>query len=232
MITVRPAHDRGHADHGWLDSRHTFSFANYYDPAHMGFRQLRVINEDRVQPKGGFGTHSHQDMEIITYVLSGSLAHQDSIGNSSTIGVGEVRRMTAGTGIQHSEFNASTTDPVHFLQIWILPEQKDLAPSYEQIAFPQETQPGQWQHLAGRDRQPGIVQIHQDVNLYNAFLKPGETLTSPVAIDRHAWLQLIRGQVRLNGVPLTAGDGVAIGDEPQFTVTADSDAEILLFDLA
>lgn len=232
MITVRPAHDRGHAQHGWLDSRHTFSFSNYYDPAHMGFRQLRVINEDRIQPKGGFGTHPHRDMEIITYVLSGSLAHQDSIGNSSTIGVGEVQRMTAGTGIQHSEFNPSTTDPVHLLQIWILPDQGGLPPSYEQVAFPHKTQSGQWQHLAGRDRQPGIVQIHQDVNLYNAFLKAGETLASPIAPGRHAWLQLIQGQVRLNDVSLTAGDGVAISDEPQFTVTADSEAEVLLFDLA
>jgi quercetin 2,3-dioxygenase len=232
MITLRPASERGHANFGWLDSRHTFSFGNYYDPAHMGFRALRVINEDRVAGGGGFDTHPHRDMEILTYVLSGSLSHRDSMGNTATIGANEVQRITAGTGIAHSEFNASKTEPVHFLQIWIVPEQRGLTPSYAEAVFPPETRQNQWRRLAGRNPDNGAIHINQDVDLYAALLTSGEQLHFPIRPGRHAWLQVTQGKVSLNGHSLEAGDGAAISEETQLDLLAHSDTEVLLFDLA
>ena len=232
MITVRPSFDRGHANFGWLDSHHTFSFASYYDPAHMGFRALRVINEDKVAPDRGFDTHSHRDMEIISYVLSGSLAHRDSLGNTATITANEVQRITAGTGISHSEFNPSQTDPVHFLQIWILPDERNLKPSYEEAQFPVETRQSQWRLLASKQPIDRAVQINQDVDLYAALLNSGETLEFPLRLDRHAWVQVTQGKISLNEKSLEAGDGAAISDEQLLTFTAQADAEVLLFDLA
>jgi hypothetical protein len=231
MITVRKAHERGHAQHGWLDSFHTFSFAGYYDPAHMGFRALRVINEDRVQPRRGFGTHSHRDMEIVSYVLDGALAHQDSLGNGSVIRPGDVQRMSAGSGVSHSEFNHSTSEGVHFLQIWILPEREGLAPSYEQRHFPPEERRGALRLVASRDGREGSVQVHQDVTLYAALLDGRDTVEHGLAPGRHAWVQLARGRSTLNGVALEAGDGAAVSDETRLTFTG-SGAELLLFDLA
>ncbi|BAU44513.1 pirin family protein [Leptolyngbya sp. O-77] len=232
MITVRPSEERGHANHGWLDSYHTFSFANYYDPDHMGFRALRVINEDRVAPGRGFGTHPHRDMEIISYVLSGSLAHKDSMGNAATIGAGEVQKITAGTGIAHSEFNPSQTEGVHFLQIWILPEEAGLTPNYEEKVFPPEAKRGQWRRIASRTGADGAVQIHQDVELYATVLKAGEGRSLELRLGRYAWVQVAQGKISLNGVSLEAGDGAAISDETLLEVQAVSDAEVLLFDLA
>lgn len=232
MITVRPSQERGHANHGWLDSYHTFSFANYYDPDHMGFRALRVINEDRVAPGRGFGTHPHRDMEIISYVLSGSLAHKDSMGNAATIGAGEVQKITAGTGIAHSEFNPSQTEGVHFLQIWILPEEAGLTPNYEEKMFPIETKQGQWRRIASRTGADGAVQINQDVELYATVLKAGEGRSLELRPGRYAWVQVAQGKISLNGVSLEAGDGAAISDETLLEVQAVSDAEVLLFDLA
>ncbi|MBF2047784.1 MAG: pirin family protein [Elainella sp. C42_A2020_010] len=232
MITLRPAGERGHANFGWLDSRHSFSFGNYYDPAHMGFRALRVINEDRVAGGGGFPTHPHRDMEILTYVLSGALSHRDSMGNTATIHANEVQRITAGTGITHSEFNASDSEPVHFLQIWIVPEQRGLTPSYAEAAFPAETRQNQWRLLAGGNSSNGAIHINQDVDLYAALLTDGEQLNFPLRPGRHAWLQVAQGKVSLNGLSLEADDGAAISDETQLEVLAHSDAEVLLFDLA
>lgn len=232
MITVRPSQERGHANHGWLDSYHTFSFANYYDPDHMGFRALRVINEDRVAPGRGFGMHPHRDMEIISYVLSGSLAHKDSMGNAATIGAGEVQKITAGTGIAHSEFNPSQTEGVHFLQIWILPEETGLTPNYEENVFPTETKQGQWRRIASRTGADGAVQIHQDVELYATVLSAGEGRSLELRPGRYAWVQVAQGKISLNGVSLEAGDGAAISDETLLEVQAVSDAEVLLFDLA
>ncbi|MDG2616870.1 pirin family protein [Thermoleptolyngbya sichuanensis XZ-Cy5] len=232
MITVRPSQERGHANHGWLDSYHTFSFANYYDPGHMGFRALRVINEDRVAPGRGFGTHPHRDMEIISYVLSGSLAHKDSMGNAATIGAGEVQKITAGTGIAHSEFNPSQTEGVHFLQIWILPEEAGLTPNYEEKVFPTEAKQGQWRRIASRTGADGAVQINQDVELYATVLKAGEGRSLELRPGRYAWVQVAQGKISLNRVSLEAGDGAAISDETLLEVQAISDAEVLLFDLA
>ena len=232
MITLRPADERGHAMHGWLNSYHTFSFANYYDPQHMGFRDLLVINEDRVQPSKGFGTHSHQDMEIITYVLEGALEHKDSLGTGAIIKPGEVQRMSAGTGIRHSEFNHSQTEPVHFLQIWITPKQEGLQPSYEQTAFPVEERLGKLRLIAARDGRDGAVTIHQDVDLYTAVLKAGDQVTYNLNQGRYAWFQVARGNATLNGHALAAGDGVAVSAEKLLDISTDSGAEILLFDLA
>ncbi len=231
MITLRPSSDRGHANHGWLDSYHTFSFANYYDPNHMGFRALRVINEDQVQPGRGFGTHSHRDMEIITYVLEGAVEHKDSLGNGAVITPGEVQRMSAGTGIMHSEFNPSQTQPVHFLQIWILPDRQGLQPSYEQRAFGEERQ-GKLRLIAAKDGRDGAVTIHQDADLYSAVLQPGEQVSHQLQPNRYGWLQVARGAASLNGYDLKAGDGVAVSDAELLTISADTEAEILLFDLA
>ncbi|HEY9597618.1 MAG TPA: pirin family protein [Cyanophyceae cyanobacterium] len=232
MIRVRKAEERGHANHGWLDTYHTFSFANYYDPNHMGFRALRVINEDTVSPTAGFGTHGHRDMEIITYVLDGALEHKDSIGTGSVIKPGEVQRMSAGTGIMHSEFNHSKTEPVHLLQIWILPDTKGLPPSYEQREFKVTKNPGNLQLVAARDGREGAVTVHQDVELYAAVLEPNQKVSYSLKPDRHAWIQVARGAVNLNGLSLDKGDGAAISDETDVVIEATADAEVLLFDLA
>jgi quercetin 2,3-dioxygenase len=232
MISIRRSSERGHFDHGWLDTRHTFSFADYHDPEFMGFRALRVINEDRVQPGQGFGTHPHRDMEIVSYVLAGALDHQDSMGTGSTIRPGEVQRMSAGTGVQHSEFNHSQQEPVHFLQIWILPERRGLPPGYEQRRFPAEERRGRLRLVASPDGSDGSITVHQDVRLYAALLAPGEEVTQGIGDGRHAWLQVARGEVELNGQRLAAGDGAAVSGEPTLSLRGRSDAEVLLFDLA
>jgi hypothetical protein len=232
MITLRPAQERGHADHGWLDTHHTFSFSSYFDPRHMGFRHLRVINEDRVQGGEGFGTHPHRDMEIITYVLDGALEHRDSMGNGSVIRPGDVQRMSAGTGVTHSEFNHSSLEPVHFLQIWILPRQPGLTPSYEQRTFPIADRRGRLRLIAARDGRDGAVTVHQDVDLFASVLEPGEQVAHMLEPGRHAWLQVARGEVTLNGRPLNAGDGAAVSEEQRLDIDARQSAEVLLFDLA
>ena len=232
MIRLRKATDRGHADHGWLDTWHTFSFADYYDPEHMGFRALRVINDDVVAPGRGFGTHPHRDMEIVTYVLEGALAHEDNMGNASTIVPGEVQRMSAGTGVLHSEFNHSRTDRVHLLQIWLLPDRTGIAPSYEQTLFPDEEKRGRLRLVASPDGADGSVMIHQDARLYATLLVPGEEVSHPLAPGRHAWVHVARGKASLNGRPLEAGDGAAVSAEERLTLRGDGQAEVLLFDLA
>jgi len=231
MITLRRAKERGHARHGWLESFHTFSFAGYHDPEHMGFRALRVINEDVVQPKQGFGTHSHRDMEILTWVLEGALEHKDSLGTGSVIRPGDVQRMSAGTGVSHSEFNPSATELVHLLQIWILPERDGLAPSYEQKRFPAEERRGALRLLASRDGRADSVRIQQDVELYATLLGPRDVVEHALRPGRHAWVQLARGQCELNGVALEAGDGAAVSRETALRLAGAKDAEILLFDL-
>jgi redox-sensitive bicupin YhaK (pirin superfamily) len=231
MIRVRKSEERGQADYGWLDTRYTFSFARYYDPVQMGFRQLRVINEDRVQPGGGFPTHGHQDMEIITHILEGALEHQDSMGNSSVIRPGEIQRMSAGTGVTHSEYNASKTEIVHLLQIWIRPERSGLAPSYEQKAFPREDRRNRLQLVASRDGRDGSVTIHQDASLYLSWMSSGTELRHRFVPDRHGWLQVARGSVLIDGNPLQIGDGAAVSEEHSLSIQALDDAELLLFDL-
>ena len=235
MIRVRKAEERGHADYGWLNTFHTFSFADYYDPANIGFRSLRVINEDWVQPGRGFGTHPHHDMEIITYVLEGALEHKDSMGTGSVIKPGEVQRMSAGTGVTHSEFNASRNDPVHLMQIWLLPEQRGIKPSYEQREFSRIDRQGKLQLVAAKDSENGALKIHQDAKLFAAELASGEQVKHEIAPGRHAWLQVARGQVKLNGQSLKAGDGAAVTSEPELVISANGSgekAELLLFDLA
>lgn len=233
MITLRPSRDRGQANFGWLDSRHTFSFGNYYDPGHMGFGTLRVINEDKVTPGQGFSTHGHRDMEIISYVLAGSLAHKDNIGNGSVIRPGDVQRMSAGTGILHSEYNASDTDPVHFLQIWVLPATPGLEPSYEQTYFAPEDKQGILRLIGSQDGRDGSVTIHQDLNLYASRLAPQQAVTHRLAANRHVWLHVATGAVTVNGHDLTAGDGAAIAEEAELTLVGMSDdTEVLLFDMA
>ena len=231
MLAIRPADDRGLANFGWLESRHTFSFGHYYDPRFMGFGPLRVINEDRVQPGQGFDTHGHRDMEIISYVLDGALEHKDSMGTGSVIRPGDVQRMSAGTGVRHSEFNASDSDPVHFLQIWILPEEKGLAPSYEQRTFAAEEKNGKLRLVGSRDGREGSVTIHRDVDLYAALLEDGETLGHAFANGRNGWVQIAGGSVLLNGNQLYPGDGVAIDGRAEITLTGTSAAEVLLFDM-
>lgn len=230
MITIRRAAERGHADHGWLDTNHTFSFADYYDPHFMGFRSLRVINEDRVKPGVGFGTHAHRDMEIISYVLEGTLAHRDSMGTGSLIKPGEVQRMSAGSGVTHSEMNPSNDEGVHFLQIWILPAERGIAPSYEQKKFEDEERRGKLRLVASPDGGDGSVTIHQDVRLYSTLLDDGASVTHELAPDRFGWVQVTRGEIELNGETLRAGDGAAIRDERAITLTGRG-AEVLLFDL-
>lgn len=233
MITVRPASDRGAANFGWLDSRHTFSFGNYYDPSHMGFASLRVINEDKVTPGAGFGTHGHRDMEIITYVLDGALEHKDSIGTGSVIRPGDVQRMSAGTGIRHSEFNASDRDSVHFLQIWIMPETEGIDPGYEQISIAPADKRGQLRLVGSRDGRDRSVTIHQDVSLYATTLGEGDSVEHALAPGRVVWVQVARGAVDLNGQPLTAGDGAAVSDLDTLSLTGGAtEAEVLLFDMA
>lgn len=231
MFALRPAAERGRFDHGWLDTRHTFSFADYHDPRFMGFRVLRVINDDRVQAGKGFGKHGHRDMEIISYVLEGSLAHKDTMGTASTIWPGDVQAMSAGTGVQHSEFNASSADAVHFLQIWILPERSGLQPSYEQRTFTAEDKRGKLCLVASRDGRNSSVVIHQDVDLYATIIEDGHVLEHALRPGRHAWLQVASGTVQFAGVELKEGDGVAISDEPVVRLTGAGAAEVLLFDL-
>jgi redox-sensitive bicupin YhaK (pirin superfamily) len=231
MITIRPATERGRTRTDWLDSYHTFSFNEYYDPHWVQFRVLRVLNEDFVAPGQGFPTHPHRDMEIITYVLEGALVHKDSLGNGSVVHPGEVQRMTAGTGIAHSEFNASESEPVHLLQIWIFPERKGLTPGYEQRRLHREAMCGRLLCIAGPDGSGGAVVIHQDAHLYAARVEPGAQVMHELAAGRYAWLQIARGVVELNGHRLRAGDGAAISQENQVTVKAFASAEILLFDL-
>ncbi|MBW4618979.1 MAG: pirin family protein [Cyanosarcina radialis HA8281-LM2] len=231
MIAIRSAQERGHANHGWLDSYHTFSFGSYYDPNHMGFRSLRAINEDRVAPGEGFATHSHRDMEILTFVLDGAVEHKDSMGNKGTIRPGEIQRMSAGTGVSHSEYNPSNTELTHFLQIWILPDRTGLTPSYEQIAFPLAERLNQWRLIASPDGRDGSATIHQNVEVYTAVLEPERQISYKLDRDRYGWLQVARGVILLNGQPLEAGDSVAIERGQSFTIRASQDAEILLFDL-
>lgn len=233
MISIRKADERGHVQHGWLESYHTFSFANYFDPRFQGFRALRVINEDWFQPKKGFGTHPHEDMEILTYVLEGALAHRDNLGHGSIIQAGEFQRMTAGTGIAHSEFNASDIEPVHLYQIWLLPERSGLEPSYEQKRFDNgQHAGGVFWPVATRDGRDGSLRINQDLELSLARLKPAEEVVYPLRAGRHAWLQVSRGDVELHGHKLTAGDGAALSREPAVKIKAEQAAEVLLFDLA
>jgi redox-sensitive bicupin YhaK (pirin superfamily) len=232
MITKRPAVARGHADHGWLDTRHTFSFADYHDPEHMGFHALRVINEDRVQPAMGFGTHGHRDMEILTWVLEGALQHRDSLGNGSIIYPGDLQRMSAGTGVSHSEYNASRDDPVHFLQMWIVPDVTGLAPGYEQRRFTISDRQGKMKLLASPDGRDGSVRIHQDIRLYTTMLTPGERVSAVLGSGRSGWLQVSRGVVEANGMRLDEGDGAAITGETQVELVAPDHTEVLLFDLA
>ena len=232
MIGVRPGGARGHSRFGWLDSRHSFSFGDYYDPAHMGFRSLRVINEDRVAPGEGFGTHGHADMEIISYVLEGALEHKDSLGTGAVIRPGEVQRMTAGTGIRHSEFNPSAAEPVHFLQIWILPDRERLAPGYEQRAFAESDRRGRLRLVAAPDGRNGSVTVHQDALVFATLLESGESVEHRFEKGRGGWLQIARGAVRANGATLRAGDGAAIEQEPALRIEGLESAELLLFDLA
>ncbi len=231
MLQVRRRNERGHFNHGWLDTYHTFSFADYLDPAHVSFRALRVINEDRVAPGQGFGMHGHRDMEIVTIVLEGALQHRDNLGNGEVLRPGEVQRMSAGTGIRHSEFNPSATEAVHLYQIWLFPREKGLTPSYEQKALDPARKRNRFQLVASPIGADGGLTIHQDANLYLAELT-GAAVVHELAPNRAAWLQVLRGNATLNGMSLEAGDGVAITNETKLTVTAAQKAEVLLFDLA
>jgi len=230
-IMARRANERGHANHGWLDTWHTFSFSDYYDPRFMGFRVLRVINEDTVAPGGGFPTHGHRDMEIISYVLEGGLEHRDSLGTGSVIRPGDVQRMSAGTGVRHSEFNASAAEPVHFLQIWIEPAAAGLAPGYEQKTFADADKRGRLRLVASPDGAEGSVTIHQDARVYATGLDAGDKVEHRLASGRHAWLQVIRGALTIGGERLAHGDGAAISGEAAVTLVGEQDAEALLFDL-
>ena len=232
MFRVRKAAERGHFNHGWLDTHHTFSFGDYYDPAHMGFRALRVVNDDWVAPGQGFGMHGHRDMEIVTYVLEGSLKHKDSMGNGSIIRAGELQRMTAGTGIQHSEFNPSDKEWVHLYQIWLLPAQKALEPGYEELALTREEKRGRFRLVASPDGAEGSMTIHQDARLYLASLSPGQSVAKRIEPGRAAWLQVLQGSVLFLKNALVAGDGVAVTDENSVAVHAAAPSEVLLFDLA
>jgi redox-sensitive bicupin YhaK (pirin superfamily) len=232
MQRLRRASERGHADHGWLDSFHTFSFADYHDPSHMGFRALRVINDDTVAPGRGFGAHPHRDMEIISYVLDGALAHRDSTGTGAVIRPGDVQRMTAGTGVVHSEHNASRTEPVHFLQIWLIPSQPGLRPGYEQRTFPAEEKAGRLRLVASPDGRDGSITIHTDASLHAGVLGAGQTAELPLAAGRHAWVHVARGKARVNGHDLGAGDGLALSDEARVQIEGLDAGEVLVFDLA
>jgi redox-sensitive bicupin YhaK (pirin superfamily) len=231
MRHVRKAADRGGADYGWLQTAHTFSFNTYHDPDYMGFRDLRVINEDVVAPSGGFGKHPHRDMEIVTYVLSGVLEHRDDMGNASVLRAGELQRMTAGTGVRHSEMNASSEEPVHLYQIWVFPDRDGLAPGYEQKGFDPAGRRGKWQLVASPDGRDGSLTIHQDVAILLADLEAGQELDRPIAEGRHAWVQVIRGPVVVNGEHLETSDALAISGEPSVSIRAQGSSEVLLFDL-
>jgi redox-sensitive bicupin YhaK (pirin superfamily) len=232
MIQVRKASERGHFNHGWLDTYHTFAFGDYYDPAHIGFGSLRVINDDRVAPGQGFGMHGHRDMEIVTYVLEGSLEHKDSLGTGSIIRAGELQRMTAGTGVRHSEFNPSDKEWVHLYQIWLLPERNGLEPSYEQKAFAEEERQGTLRPVASPTGEHGSLTIRQDARLYLSTLKRGETVVHALDLGRHAWLQVLRGNVVLNGRSLFVGDGAGVSEEQRLAIKSQDNSEIMLFDLA
>ena len=232
MITKRPSRERGHANHGWLDTKHTFSFARYYDARHTGFRDLLVLNEDRVQRSRGFGAHSHDNMEIISYVLEGALEHRDSLGTGSIIRPGDVQRMTAGTGVTHSEFNPSSTEPVHFLQIWITPDEQGLAPSYEQRTFTPAELRGTLRLLGAKDSRDGAVTIHQDVEVFASRLGAGTSVVHKLRPGRHGWIQIIDGALDLNGVGLATGDGAAVSDEPELRLRTEIDSHVLVLDLA
>jgi quercetin 2,3-dioxygenase len=232
MIKIRRSNERGGGDFGWLNTRHTFSFDQYHDPRFMGFRSLRVINEDRVGPGEGFPTHPHRDMEIITYILDGALEHKDSLGTGSVIRPGDGQRMSAGRGIRHSEMNPSPTQAAHLLQIWIMPDRAGHEPSYEQKAFPDEEKRGKLRLIAGPDGKEDSVTIHQDARLYVTLLSPGQEVTHALATGRYAWLQLAKGAVELNREPLKQGDGAAVSDESKLVIQGVEDAEVLLFDLA
>ncbi len=241
MNTLRPAAERGHFDHGWLRTWHSFSFADYHDPAHMGYRNLRVINEDVVVPGQGFGEHPHRDMEIITYVISGAVEHRDSMGTRSVVAAGEVQRMTAGSGVRHSEFNPSDEDPLHLLQIWIMPRERGLDPGYEQRPLALAEHPGEWQLVAAPAEATSAraaLSIHQDVSLYAIQLPSGQQAAQSIAQGRAAWVQMVRGAAKVNGVELSAGDGLALSDVEQVeaegigAMGAETGAEMLLFDLA
>jgi len=232
MIAVRPARERGCFDHGWLKTCHTFSFAGYHDPSHMGFRSLRVMNEDHVAPGMGFGTHPHRDMEIVTYVLEGALEHKDSMGNGEVLRPSEFQRMTAGTGITHSEFNPSADEPVHLYQIWLLPDKKGNTPSYEQKSFERNERIDQWQVVASPDGRDGALTIHQDAVIHLAEMNRETDLSFAFGAGRHGWLQVLRGKVEFAGQTLSAGDGVALSEEPTLSLSSPSGAELMLFDLA
>lgn len=231
MITIRRSAERGHAQHGWLDSYHTFSFANYYDPAHMNFSSLRVINDDRIAPGAGFSTHSHSDMEIITYMLSGALEHKDSLGNGSTIRRGEVQRMSAGTGVSHSEYNASAQEPAHLLQIWIMPAENGLTPSYEQQHFDEQQLRGKFRLVVSPDGAADSLEIHQDVRLYAGLLDNAEAIKHTLSNNRCAYMQVANGSLELNGTVLNSGDGAEIENEKEIQLAKGKGAEVLLFDL-
>ncbi len=231
MLTVRKSHERGHFDHGWLNTYHTFSFDQYYDPRYMGFRSLRVINEDFVAPGRGFPTHGHRDMEIITYILEGGLKHEDSMGNGSVIRPGDVQRMTAGTGVRHSEKNASDAERVHLLQIWILPNAEGLEPGYEQKAFSEDERRGQFRLIASNEGRDGSVRLNQDVNLFASILEAGQEVEHTMDPARYGWIQVARGSISVNGENTGQGDGVVIVGESSLRIKAQEDAEILLFDL-
>lgn len=231
MLKLRPSTERGHANHGWLDTYHSFSFNTYYDPEHMGFRSLRVINEDEVQGGGGFSPHDHRDMEIVTYVYGGALEHKDSLGSGSVIKRGDVQRMTAGSGVTHSEFNHSKSDPVRLLQIWVFPEAKGITPSYEQKHFSDADKTGKLRLLVSHDGRDGSLVWRRPVDLYASILPTGQAVRHTLATDRHGWLQVISGALTINGLTVGAGDGVAISRESELTITSAADAEFLLFDL-
>lgn len=232
MITVRKSDDRGHLNHGWLDTYHTFSFGEYYDPKHMRFRALRVINEDRVAPGAGFPKHPHHDMEIISYVIDGAIAHRDSLGHGATLRPGEVQVMSAGTGIEHSEFNPEKDQPLHLLQIWIMPRARNLPARWDQKAFPMDDRHNRLRTLVSEDGRDGSLTIQQDAQLLGATLDAGQSISHRLDAERHAWVQVVRGRVNVNGETLDAGDGAGISEEEEITVRAEENAELLVFDLA
>jgi redox-sensitive bicupin YhaK (pirin superfamily) len=232
MIKIRPSGERGHREYDWLDTRYTFSFNDYHDPRHMGFRALRVINEDRVQPGQGFGTHGHRDMEIITYVLEGSVAHRDSLGNGSVLRAGELQCMTAGSGIRHSEFNPSQTEPVHLYQIWIMPDQTGLPPRYDQRSISEAERRGQLRVIVSPDARDGSLAIHQDAELLITSLSAGEHVYHVLRPGRYAWVQALRGAVRIDDRPLTAGDGAAVSEQSSLKIVASEPSEVIVFDLS
>ena len=232
VIRLRRSGERGHFDHGWLDTRHTFSFGDYHDPAHMGFRSLRVLNEDRVRPAAGFPTHSHRDMEIVTWVLDGALEHRDSLGNGSVIRPGEAQRLSAGTGITHSEFNHSKSEPLHFLQIWIVPAERSLPPGYEQKSFPESERRGRLRCIGSPDGKDGSVTVRQDASIFAALLSPGDSVSHLLGTDRHAWVHVARGEVELDGHVLESGDAAALSAQSRLEIATRAASEVLLFDLA